>query len=310
MSLNLHLARIFHTVAGEGSFSKAAEVLCISQSAVSKGVKELENQLGLALVDRGGRGGARAGIHLTEAGEAMQAHLQEIFALERAALEDVQARTGLKQGALVVGASTTVASYWLPPLLARYRASHPHIDLKVVVGNTQFISEGLIDCRMDLALVEGGVDHPGIVSRIWQEEPLVLVHATPAASEPMPSTPQTLSTKVWLMREAGSGTGEVARRLLDTHGIRPDHIVEIGSNEGIARAAAQGLGLALLPTCVVQDLLTLGRLATVPLGQPLSRPLFHLQRAKRPLSPAAQAFSTLLQAEMHLGDQGSSSLSR
>lgn len=303
MQLNLHLARIFHTVASEGGFSRAAEKLHISQSAVSKGVKELETQLGLALVDRAGRGTARAGVNLTEAGQAMYEHLKEIFALEHAALEDVQARTGLKQGTLVIGASTTVAGYWLPPLLAAFRARHPDMDLKVVVGNTHFISEGLIECRMDLALVEGDVDEPGIVSTVWREEALVVVSA--AAREPAPAsgaktpqdmTPQQLAAQTWLVREPGSGTGEVGWRLLRACGIVPAKTLEIGSNEGIARAVVQGLGLALLPTCVVQDLIELKRLAPVPMPVALSRPLFRLRRAKRPLSPAAQAFSCFLDA--------------
>ncbi len=295
MQLNLHLARIFHTVASEHGFSRAAEKLCISQSAVSKGVKELEAQLGLSLVDRAGRGTARAGINLTEAGQAMYEHLKEIFALEHAALEDVQARTGLKQGTLVIGASTTVAGYWLPPLLAAFRARHPDIELKVVVGNTHIISEGLIECRMDLALVEGEVDETGIVSTVWREEPLLVVGATNRLA-PQDLTPQALAAQTWLVREPGSGTGGVGQRLLRACGIVPARTLEIGSNEGIARAVVQGLGLALLPTCLVRDLIELKRLAPLPMPVELTRPLYRLRRAKRPLSPAAQAFSSLLDA--------------
>ncbi|MCB5363082.1 LysR family transcriptional regulator [Pusillimonas sp. CC-YST705] len=296
--MNLHLARMFHAVASQGGFSRAAELLCVSQSAVSKGVKELELQLGLALVDRAGRGTSRAGIHLTEAGQAMFEHLKEIFALEHAALEDVHARTGLRQGTLVIGASTTVAGYWLPPLLAVYRDQHPDIELKVVVGNTQFISEGLLDCHMDLALVEGVVDEAGIVATVWQEEALAVVSAAgwPALAQAGRPTLQQLGAEPWLVREAGSGTGEVAQRLLRACGVTPSRTLEIGSNEGIARAVAQGLGLALLPACMVQDLIALKRLAQVQMPLQLSRPLYRLRRAKRPLSPAAQAFSSLLDA--------------
>lgn len=293
MQLNLHLARIFHTVVTEHGFSRAAEKLCISQSAVSKGVKELETQLGVSLIDRAGRGLARTGINLTEAGQSLSAYLNEIFALEHAALEDVQARIGLRQGALVIGASTTVAAYWLPALLGAFRSRHPHIEPKVVVGNTQLISEGLIECRMDLALVEGEVDEAGIVSTAWREETLQVV-AAPQQLSRLELTPEGLSRQTWLVREQGSGTGEVGQRLLSACGIVPAHTVEIGSNEGIARAAEQGLGLALLSSRLVRDLIELNRLVEVPMPQVLTRPLFCLRRAKRPYSPAAQAFFSLL----------------
>jgi len=299
MKLNLHLAHLFYTVVREQGFSRAAQTLHISQSAVSKAVKELEHQLGLALIERSGpgRGQARAGLRLTPSGQSFYTHLQGVFALAHAALEDVQAHRNLRQGTLAVGASTTVAAYWLPPLLARYRRDHPHIALRVTVGNTQTIRAGLLDCQMDLALVEGEVNHADIVASVWREEPLVVVTAPDLRTDdPAMST--------WLVRETGSGTRDAALRLLHAHGIQPERTVEIGSNEGIARAAAHGLGRALLPQCLVQDLLTLGRLCVVPLGvtnpdqagmETLRRPLYRLHHAKRPWSPAAQAFSTLLE---------------
>jgi len=303
MKLNLHLAHLFHAVVQAQGFSRAAERLHISQSAVSKGVRELEHQLGLVLMDR--RGNTRTGVRLTQAGQALYAHLQGVFALAHAALEDVQAYSGLRQGTLAVGASTTVAGYWLPELLARYRCAHPHINLRVAVGNTQTISRGLIECQVDMAIVEGQVEHADIAACVWREEALVVVRAADEAA----ASNADLASSTWLMRETGSGTREAALRLLHAHGIQPAHTVEIGSNEGIARAAAHGLGLALLPQCLVQDLLTLGVLAVVPLGDAgkprnrhprtslmtLSRPLYRLQLAKRPLSPAAQAFAALLE---------------
>jgi DNA-binding transcriptional LysR family regulator len=107
--LNLHLLRVFAAVVEHAGFSRAAEALFVSQSAVSKALRELEHQLELPLIDRsGGRG-----VRLTEGGQALYRHARGIFALERAALEEVRERVGLRRGGLRIGASTTVAAYWL-----------------------------------------------------------------------------------------------------------------------------------------------------------------------------------------------------
>ena len=106
MSLNLHLLRVFFAVAEQRSFSRAAESLFISQPAVSRAVRELEHQVDLALIERGGGGAkGRRGIRLTESGQALFEHARAIFAMERAASEDIRARVGLKRGTLAVGAS-------------------------------------------------------------------------------------------------------------------------------------------------------------------------------------------------------------
>lgn len=297
MRLNLHLTRIFFMVATRGSFSRAAELLHISQSAASKAVRELEHQLGLSLIERGG-GRGKAGLRLTEAGRALYEHARGIFALERAALEDLGARAGIQKGALTVGASTTVAGYWLPTFLSLYAGRFPDIELQLVVGNTATISQGLLDCEVDIAVVEGGVNDPGISALRWRDEALVLVTApgSPwAGVETVDSA--SLSGARWLVREPGSGTREVTERLMRSEGVHWNDIVEVGSNEGIARSVSQGLGVAMLPAVVVQDLLALGRLATMKnsSAERYRRPLYLLKRTQRPLSPAAQAFSALLQ---------------
>src|SRR5690606_38873032 len=118
MALNLHLLRLFFEVVNHSSFSRAADTLCISQSATSKGVRELENQLGLPLIDRSPKGRSERGLRLTAEGNALYEHARGIFALERAAVDEMQERRGLLRGSVTVGASTTVAAYWLPPYLS------------------------------------------------------------------------------------------------------------------------------------------------------------------------------------------------
>ena len=106
MSLNLHLLRMFSTVVRSGSFSKAAEILNISQPAISKGVRDFELQVGCRLLNR-----TPKGVVPTPEGLALSRRAEALFAVERAAEEELSALRGLHNGSLRIGASTTI---WAP----------------------------------------------------------------------------------------------------------------------------------------------------------------------------------------------------
>lgn len=305
MALNLHLLRIFVAVADMESFSRAADTLFISQPAVSKGVRELEHQLDLVLIERG----LGKGFRLTEAGASLLTHARGIFALERAALDDVRARVGVQRGSLTVGASTTVASYWLPPYVAAFSRHYPEVVPRVMVGNTSWVREQLLECQIDLALVEGVVEDERIEVSPWHQDELVLVVAATASASTATATattgarPRALSVQAlgampWILREPGSGTRQATESLCQAHGIVAMPWMEMASNEAIARTIASGIGVSLLPRVVVADMLALGTLQELRLqGAVFSRPLYTLKLKNRPLTPAAQMMVQLLSAK-------------
>lgn len=288
MKLNLHLVRVFHQVIESQSFSRAAEKLFISQPAVSKAIRELESQLGLTLIERNLIGTKRTrSINLTSDGEALFAHARAIFALERAAIEDLQSRIELKQGKLTVGASSTVASYWIASYVTYFHQHYPDIELRIEVGNTESMRQALIDCHIDLALVEGEVIDPRIIKTVWQDEELVII-VPPEASLSWTD----LVNQQWLVREQGSGTYREAEKMLEQLAINPLHRLTIASNEGIARMVACGAGVAILPLCIVQDLVSLKQLKIldVPMFKTLSRSLFLLTLKERPVTKLQKSF--------------------
>lgn len=300
MTMNLHLLRLFVAVAEAGSFSRAAEKLHLSQPAVSKGLRELEHQLDLVLIERSsgatrGAGGAR-GLRLSEAGTALLAHARGIFALERAALDDVRARVGVQRGTLTVGASTTVASYWLPPYIAAFCQAYPAVLPRVMVGNTQWVCEQLLDCNVDLALVEGQVEDEQIEVSNWKSDPLAIVAAMDSALPRRSVSAAMLARQNWILREPGSGTRQATEALCAANGIDARPWMEMASNEAIARTVAAGVGISLLPRVVVADMLALGSLRELRLsGAALSRPLYRLGLKARPLVPAARKMVELLE---------------
>ena len=286
-------------VAETGSFSKAAELLSISQPAVSKAVRELEQQLDLCLIERGARyqpPAGRPGMQLTEAGHAILGHARSIFAIERAAMDEIRTRVGLQRGSLTLGASTTVASYWLPPFIAHFCTANPGIVPRMRVGNTQWVAQQLLDYQVDIALVEGEVEHEAIVSTPWREDEQVIVVPPPLLLGRGPTTISHLRGQRWILREPGSGTRQSTKRLCAAFGLQVEPWMEMASNEAIARTVACGVGVSMLPRVVVAEMLALGALREIKLRDAvdMARPLKLLQLRSRVPSPAAACMLSIL----------------
>jgi len=292
MSLNLHLLRLFVAVARHRSFSRAAEALHISQPAVSRGVREFEDQVGNRLLERG-----PGGVVPTEAGRILLRHADSLFDAERRAEEDLGALRGLAAGSLSIGASTTISTWYLPPLLAAYHHAHAGVRLRLSTANTSEIVDLLVKRDLDVALVEGPVSHPAIRMRRWRKERLVWI-AAPSHSLARSATPPTsamLGEHLIVVREPGSGTREVGLAAFRHHGIDPRRLLEIEGTEAIKQVVAAGMGIALISEAAARPQLALGELKILPVRDfSLTRWLCRLSLADRPPSAAAGVFERLL----------------
>ena len=286
--MNLHLLRIFVCAVEENSFTKAADQLGISQPAVSKAVRELESQLDTLLLERQGKY-----FKPNEAGQVLYDYGKSLFAMEREASEVLRAFKNLERGRLIVGASTTVASYWLAPYLKKFSDKHPGVDIQVVGANTESVAQLLLDCKVDVALVEGEVNDERIETRLWRTEEMVAI----APSFESSVRKRELEQQVWILREQGSGSRNVAEQLLLNMGIQAQRTLEMNSNEAIIQAVAAGCGVGIVPKITARDQLALRRVKRFALGSGImERPLFRLRLPHRPLSNAALAFEALLGA--------------
>lgn len=286
--MNLHLLRIFVCAVEENSFTKAAEQLGISQPAVSKAVRELESQLDTLLLERQGKY-----FKPNEAGQVLFDYGKSLFAMEREASEVLRAFKNLERGRLIVGASTTVASYWLAPYLKKFSDKHPGVDVQVVGANTESVAQLLLDCKVDVALVEGAVHNERIETRLWRTEEMVAI-APNVENNPRK---REANQQVWILREQGSGSRNVAEQLLLNMGIQAQRTLEMNSNEAIIQAVAAGCGVGIVPKITARDQLALRRVKRFALGSGrMERPLFRLRLPHRPLSNTALAFEALLGA--------------
>src|SRR5512142_1115835 len=150
MALNLNSLRLFLAVATHRGFSRAARVTGVSQPAISKAVRLLEQQSGAQLLVR-----SPSGVVLTEAGTLLVEHARALFAEERAAEERLESLRGLRRGVLRIGASTTLAAYFLPPIFGELHRAHPGVDLQLLSANARTIIGAVLDHQVELGLVEG-----------------------------------------------------------------------------------------------------------------------------------------------------------
>ena len=292
MPLNLHLLRLFATVAETGSFSRATTVLNLSQPAISQGVRDFELQLGCRLLDRSPKG-----VKPTREGRALMRHARSVFAAERAAEEELKSLRGLDSGSLRIGASTTIATYLLPEYLGQFHRTYPGIDLHLVSANTRDIADLMLGHEIEIALVEGPVDDDGLLSEPWQTDIMTMIAAPshPFAREDAPIDPARLAEELLVIREPGSGSREVVNQALSAHAIQPSRTLEVGSTEAIKQLVAAGVGVSIVSRAAVKDQVALQRLKMIEIaGVTIERTLWQLTVSGRLSIPAADVFKKII----------------
>jgi len=286
----LHQLRIFHAVAQNGSFARAAEALHLSPPTLSLQVKQLSESVGQPLFEQLGKK-----IYLTAAGRTLAAACEDIEARMEQLGEDLAALQGIERGSVKLAILTTV-KYTVPKLLGGFCAAHPGIDVAMVVGNREKLLQRLAGNEDDLYIMGQPPEQMDVVSEAFADNPLVLV-APP--DHPLVGkkriAPERLRSEPFILREPGSGTRLTSEKFFADHGIVLKNRLEVGSNEAIKQTVAGGLGLAVLSAHTVTAELALGELVQLDVkGFPLIRQ-WHVvvPRGKR-LSAAAQAFKDWL----------------
>jgi DNA-binding transcriptional LysR family regulator len=290
--MNLHHLAVFHAVANERSVSRGAERLRISQPAVSKQILELEESLGLRLLDR-----LPKGVRLTEAGVLLASYARRMFALEAEATTALADLQELKRGRLAVGASTTIGIYLLPEVFARFRQRHPGIDLHLEIGNTEDIQRQLAENSLDVGLTEGLAEADELDAEVFfMDELVAIVPADHPLLKARSVTAERLCREPFILREPGSGTRAVVERALAKKRLSIKPIMSLGSTEAIKKAVASGVGVAIVSRLAISLELEVKRLAIIPLADfHIARPLHLLRLRGKHETRAAKAFLLLLQ---------------
>lgn len=286
-NVTLRQLRVFAAVARELSFARAAEALNLSPPAVSMQIKDLEAEVGLPLFDRSSRR-----VSLTTVGEYVLAHTRRVLAAMRDA-EDMVARfRGLKTGPLDVGMVST-AKYFLPRLLAEFRAEHPGIDIRLrVCDNREQLARLMQAGEVELAIM--GRPPQGWRTRAepFAMHPHVLATAVDHRYTRLEEVPAlALNDEAFIVREPGSGTRAALDEYIAAHHLTPRVAMQMSSNEAIKQAVMSGMGVALLSLHTLGLELEYGLIATPPVeGLPVMRRWHVVNNLAKTLSPPAEAF--------------------
>jgi LysR family transcriptional regulator, transcriptional activator of the cysJI operon len=223
--------KVFYTVAQRLSFTKAAGELFITQPAVTKHVKELEQQLNVQLFKRNGNN-----INLTTAGKVLLGYTEKIFQTYTELETELAQLSNIEAGTLHIGASTTVAQTILPKLLALFKKTYPAISFTFTQGNTDNITQQVLAEKIDIAIVEGAAHYPQIAYAPFAKDEIVLVtRANNQLSKKTEISPKALLNIPLVLREAGSGTLDVIFNALAKVQINPKDLqIEIQLESSIA----------------------------------------------------------------------------
>lgn len=224
--------KVFQSVAKNLSFTKASQELFVSQPAITKHIQELETCYRARLFDRQGNK-----ISLTEAGKLLLEHSERILHDYKRLEYEMHLLHNEYRGELRLGASTTIAQYVLPPLLANFIGKFPQVNLSLLNGNSRGIEIALQEHRIDLGLVEGIFRLPTLKYAPFLQDELVAVVRT-NSKLPLPDeiTPEDLSRIPLVLRERGSGTLDVFERALSEHNLKLSSLrvlMYLGSTESI-----------------------------------------------------------------------------
>lgn len=262
--------QVFHSVAKQLSFTKAAEQLFMTQPAVTFQVRQLEEHFNTRLFER-----KRGRITLTPAGELVLGYAEKILALSNEMDTRVGELTGEVSGPLLLGASMTIAEFVLPRVLGEFKALHPQVQTQMTVANSEIIENRVAEMSLDVGLVESPSHLPNVSTEVCCDDELVVICAPGhRLARNRGVTAQEVSAEPIISRESGSGTREFTDHYFRDRGFAPDElniVMELGSPEAIKGVVETGIGVGVMSRATVVKELRLGTLVALPLKPRLIR---------------------------------------
>jgi DNA-binding transcriptional LysR family regulator len=285
--------KTFVAVVTFGGFRRAAEVLFLSQPAVSARIKALERSLGVPLFER-----RREGLVLSVAGRALREHAEHLLHEVAVAQQAVHEASGARSGVLSIAAALSICTYLLPDALKRFQAEYPKVAITVRSGHSKNVLEMVLRGEAEIGLARS-LHHPQVETVSLGDDPLILV--AHRAHAPVKSRKAPLAEVAdWplIFFDRGSSDWTLSHGLFRMAGLVPNVALEVETIEAAKRMVERGLGLAFLPQLAVTRDIRSRRLVAIEVtnAAPLSRSLDVIHSRHRPQSAEAVSFLRTLQA--------------
>lgn len=262
--MRLSYLEIFCVVAQVKSFSRAAKLLYLTQPTVSSQIQYMENFYGTQLFER-----TTQGVVLTEAGKVVHEYAKRLLDLHDEMEKQLDRVVHTNNPSLVVGASSSMGNYALPCSIYTFKEKFPEVDVKLEIANTEEIIRRVTGDSIDLGIVEGPVEAPGLVSHKIFADEMVLIAPPQEPWLGMEYVPvDILKKEPFILREQGSGTRRVLERSLALVGLRIRDLnvaAEMSSIDAIKSAVESGLGVSMLSRLAVQKEIIKGMLVALPI---------------------------------------------
>ncbi len=290
----VHL-KTFLSVAKHRNYSHAGKELFLSQPAVSRQIRQLEQVLGVRLFEQIGKV-----VELTDAGRTLQREADRLLgSIERVA-ENVTAHRSAAEGRLRIGASTTPGFYLLPPIIGAFHKRFPRVDLNYVVGNSAQIEARIIRNELDLGFIGGTVHNSDIVAmKIADDEIACFTARKHPLARRRKITLKDLETEICVGREEGSATQETYNAWLKQHRLVVGRQIQLGCPEAVKTLVSSGVGYAFLSIHGLRGELRRGNLVRLRIPElKIDRSLYMIHHREKHFSPVIQAFVEMLRKRL------------
>lgn len=283
--MNLNQLKIFYLASKLGSLSNAAQVLNITQPAVTKGIQRIQEYYDIKLVNRFGKK-----LVLTDAGRALYNVAEKVFDLEIQADDIIREFQEQKKGHIRIHASESFGAYYLPFIVNKFSKDHPFLRISVSILPTETVLENVAGLKTDIGFVSYQVEHGKIICKEILEEQMVFI-APPNSqlAKKKRLTVMDLSNQAMIVHEKGSVPAQIVMRFIRENQISISIPLELSSNRAILKAVADGLGIALVCRVVAEEEIRSGKLIELPFpGWPMTRKFYIIYHKDKHISSALQ----------------------
>ena len=285
--LNFNQFRVFYYAAKNLNFTAAAGELFITQPAVTAQIKSFEEFCNLKLFKKRGRK-----VYLTDEGRSLYQYAARIFKFEKEIEAVIDDMRELKRGVLSLGTTKAYARYFMPLMITTFHQNYPQIKIQLNEGSSLDMIHGLLDFKIEVAVIARTEDNPEIHFFPFSREEMVAIVSTEHhLSREKGITFKDLSAEPFIMKEKGSGTRKLVEELFEAEQCTPDILMETSNTEFIKQLVQRGEGVSFVVKEAVAAELKEKKLTTVPLRGPkvyLDLSIAYLKG--QVLSPPARAF--------------------